>query len=225
MSKDLTAILWDAGGVIYNFDQSITDRKLATRCGKSPELVSAAIFGGSASGREYNKGLVEPYNLGHIDSRTFYENVKRELGLDMSFDEFAEAWSDIFTLNEDITHYIRASREEDLRQGVLSSTNPLHWEGMKRLYNLEEALGKEVVVCTFHPDAGEKKPHPKLFEVSLRRLDSKKEETVYVDDVKKYVDAAIAYGMKGLHCDSTRPNFQERCIEDLVNLFHPELKK
>ena len=221
MSK-ADAILWDAGGVIYTLDQSITDRKLAAHCGKSPELVSATIFGGSASGKEYNKGLVEPYNLGHVDSRTFYENVKSELGLDMSFDEFAEAWSDIFTLNEDILHYIRAAREEGVRQGVLSSTNPLHWEGMKRLYNLEEALGKEVVVCTFHTDAGEKKPHPKLFEVSLRKLGSKKEETVYVDNVKKYIDAAVAYGLLGVHCDNSRPDFQERCIEDLARLFHSD---
>lgn len=224
MSK-ADAILWDAGGVIYTFDQSITDRKLSERCGKPAELISATIFGGSALGKEYNKGLVEPYNLGHIDSKTFYENVKRELGLDMTFDQFTEAWSDIFTLNEDIIHYIRAAREEGKKQGVLSSTNPLHWEGMKRLYNLEGALGKDVVVCTFYPDAGEKKPHPKLFDVSLRRLGSKKEETVYVDDVKKYVDAAIAYGLQGLHCDNSRSDFQQRCIEDLVNLFHLGLQK
>ncbi|MEK6862111.1 MAG: HAD hydrolase-like protein [Nanoarchaeota archaeon] len=214
------AVLWDAGGVIYTFDQGKTDRKLAARCGKTQEEISATLFGGAAEGKEYNKGLVEPYNLGHINSRTFYENVKRELGLDMSFDEFAEAWSDIFTLNEDIVYYIRASREEGIKQGVLSSTNPLHWEGMKRLYNLEEALGKEVVVCTFHPDAGEKKPHPRLFDISLRKLSTLKEETVYVDDVKKYVDAAISFGMLGLHCDNSRPDFQERCMENLVGLLH-----
>ena len=111
------AVLWDAGGVIYTFDQGKTDRKLAARCGKTQEEISATLFGGAAEGKEYNKGLVEPYNLGHINSRTFYENVKRELGLDMSFDEFAEAWSDIFTLNEDIVYYIRASREEGIKQG------------------------------------------------------------------------------------------------------------
>lgn len=224
MSK-ADAVLWDAGGVVYTFDQSITDRKLAARCGKTLEEISAVLFGGAAEGKEYNRGLVEPYNLGRIDSRTFYEDIKTELNLDMSFDEFAEAWSDIFTLNEDIVNYIRAAREEGIKQGVLSSTNPLHWEGMKRLYNLEEALGKKVVICTFHSDAAEKKPHPKLFDVSLRKLDTPKDRTVYVDDVKKYIDAAIAYGLLAIYCDDSKPDFQQRCIEDLVRLFHPELQR
>ncbi len=119
-------VIWDAGGVIYTFDQSKTDKKLSANSGKSIEEITAVLFGGSAGGREYNAGLVEPFNLGKINSQQFYENVKRELGLTMSFDEFRDAWTDIFALNDKVTMFIRDVHRAGYNQGVLSSTNPMH---------------------------------------------------------------------------------------------------
>lgn len=211
-------VIWDAGGVVYAFDQSRTDRKLSDNSGKSIDEITAIIFGGSVGGREYNAGLVEPFNLGKIDSQTFYENVERELGLTMTFDEFRDAWTDIFTLNKNVVRFIQNAHRAGYKQGVLSSTNPLHWEKMNEMFDLEVLLGKERVVCTYHKDAGQKKPHPALFETALRRLQATKEESIYVDDLKKYTDAAEKLGIKGVHVDITQPEFQEKCIEDLRRL-------
>jgi len=216
-TKDLTAI-WDAGGVLYTFDQSITDRKLSQDSGRSLEEISAILFGGSAHGREYNQGLVEPYNLGNIDSLEFYKRLKKALGLKMDYSEFADAWSNIFTPNTEILEFIKRVHTAGYRQGILSSTNPLHWYGMRRIFDLESLLGRERIVCTFDLDAGEKKPHPKLFDLALRRTGGIKDrtKTAYLDDVLKYATAADNYGIKGIHVDNTKPDFQERCIEDAI---------
>ncbi len=89
---------------------------------------------------------------------------------------------------------------------------------MNSMFDLEGLLTPQKVVCTYHADAGQKKPHPHLFETTLRRLQATKEESIYVDDVKKYADAAEKFGIKGVHVDITNPDFQERCIEDLRRL-------
>ena len=208
-------IIWDAGGVIYAFDQSRTDRKLSANSGRTVEEISAVLFGSSAGGREYNAGLVEQFNLGKIDSNAFYDAVKKALGLTMTFDEFHDAWTDIFTLNKGIVGFIQDAHRAGYKQGVLSSTNPMHWGKMNSMFDLEALLGKDHVVCTYHPDAGQKKPHPALFEATLRRLRATAPECIYVDDVQKYADAAEKLGIKGVHVDITQQDFQEKCIEDL----------
>ena len=223
-SMSLATILWDAGGVIYGFDQTKCDRKLAADCGHTPEEVSTMLFGGSAQGKEYNAGLVEALNLGKINPKMFYDFVKERLGLSMPYEKFAEAWSDIFTLNNEIVHYMGLAQRLGVKQGVLSSTNPLHWRKMNSIFDLEELLGKNNVMCTFHRDAGYKKPAPQLFDAALRRLECTKEETVYVDDVEKYVKAAQEYGMgDALHVDNAQENFQRKCIISLQQRGFPTL--
>ncbi len=211
-------VIWDAGGVIYAFDQNRTDKKLSANSGKSIDEVTTVIFGGSAGGREYNAGLVEPFNLGKINSLQFYENVRKALGLTMTFDEFRDAWTDIFTLNNQVVDFIQDAHCAGYKQGILSSTNPMHWGKMNSMFDLETLLGKDRVVCTYHPDAGQKKPHPQLFETALRRLQATAAESVYVDDIKKYTDTAEKLGIKGVHVDLTNPDFQKKCIEDLTKL-------
>lgn len=220
----LTTILWDAGGVIYGFDQTKCDKKLAADCECTPEEVSAMLFGGSAQGSEYNAGLVEALNLGKIEPEMFYEFVKERLGLSMAYEEFVEAWCDIFTLNREIVHYTELAQRLCVKQGVLSSTNPLHWKKMNSMFDLEALLGRDKIMCTFHKDAGYKKPSSELFDAALRRIDARKEEIVYVDDVKKYTDAAREYGMgDAIYVDLTKPDFQRRCIAALQQHGFPTL--
>lgn len=218
--NNLTTILWDAGGVIYSFNQEKCDEKLARDCGRTPKEVSELLFGVSGADRRYNAGLCEPFILGRIDERQFYHRVKEQLGLGMNYIDFIDAWNDIFTLNYDITGFIRRAADAGIPQGILSSTNSLHWQKMNSLFDLETVLGKETIVCTYHPGVGVKKGEPRLFDIALERLKMKKEETVYVDDVKKYVDAAQQYGFGAVvHVElQRRESFQEECIRELERL-------
>lgn len=211
-------VLWDAGGVIYSFDQSICDRKLAVDCGRTEQEVTAIIFGSSASGSEYNAGLVDPFVTGHITPREFYDSAKKCLSLRMSYADFVDAWTDIFTVNKVVADYIVRLSQRKVPQGVISSINVLHWEKIKSLFDLESLLGRDKIVLTCDRGIGVKKPHKKLFTTGLVRLGTLPEETVYADDVRKYVDAAIAYGLVGVHVDNSKPDFQERVVAELNEL-------
>ena len=86
-------------------------------------------------------------------------------------------------------------------------------------------MGGHNVFCTFHHDAGVKKPSSKLFDLALgnsrggQLLD--KSSTVYVDDVKRYTDAAKEYGLQTVYVDHSQLDYQRRCISELAQLgFH-----
>lgn len=218
--SSLTTILWDAGGVIYSFDQGRTDRTFAADCEKSTEEIAAVLYGGIAGDREYNRGLVEDFNLGIIDAPAFYRRVKQALGLRMGYAGFVSSWNSVFKgVNSEIAAYVERAANAGIPQGILSSTNPLHWEEMKRMLDLEKMLGKEKIICTYHADARAKKPTPELFDAALQRMGKQKGEVVYVDDVKKYTDAALKYGFGAVvHVDIEKSDFQERCIQTLEGL-------
>lgn len=215
------AIIWDAGGVIYGFDMEKSYRIFAKDCRRSIGDVAQIIDGGTSTSREYNAGTLTDYNTGKIDSHEFYRRVKSALGLKMPFWDFAGVWGDIFTANQEIVDFILRVKEAGYTQGVLSSTNPLHWEGMIYLFDVENLLGKKSVVKTYDKDAGEKKPHLKLFAVALDRLGIVREPSraVYVDDIKKYTDTALDYGFGGaVHVDLTQPDPHQKAIQELERL-------
>ena len=215
----LTTILWDAGGVIYSFDQKKCDTRLAAACGRTPEDVSKMLFGSSAEGREYNAGLVEKFNLGKINELEFYYGVKETLGLSINYEQFVSAWTDIFTPNLEVMDLMKLFADIRIKQAILSSTNPLHWQTMNTLFDLETLLGQENIVCTYHSGVGVKKGKPQLFDIVLGRIKKSKEEVVYVDDVKKYVDSAAEYGFGAtVHVDIEQRDFQEKCIRKLQKL-------
>lgn len=216
-SERLEALIWDVGDVIVHFDQSKANNALAAACGKSPNEVNAVLFGGSSGTKEYNKGLREKYALGLQDSREFFEAVQRELGLNMTYGQFADAWCEMFEPHVEIVDFVQRARRRGIPQCVLSSTDPLHMEKMASVGKLRESIGKENFVTTYH--VGKKKPHPDLFDAAVRVLEVPKERCVYVEDVKKYADAFDVYGGgAAVLLDPKQQGFQRRAIEDLQSL-------
>ncbi|MBS3144268.1 HAD hydrolase-like protein [Candidatus Woesearchaeota archaeon] len=217
MTNSITAVMWDLGGVVLAFDESITDRKLSAHCALTPEQISGKLFGNSVAGREFNEGLIEPFYLGRIGAQVFYQNVKKELGLDMSYKQFVDAWTDIFTRNEKIIAFMQGLKRKGVPQCALSSTNELHMEKMVKFAGLEETVGRARFVTTYN--VGAKKPDRRLFEAATCVLQTPLNQCAYVDDIQKYIDASLKYGIgAAIHVDITQPDFQERCIADLKKL-------
>ena len=217
----LNTILWDMGKVVCNFNLGIAYAQFSrySKSRKTAKEVETILFGNSAEKIHLNEGLAEKYQLGKEDNETFYQNVRDALDLDMSYANFVTAWSNIFTLNEEIHNFIKKANEWGYGQGVLSSTNALQWRGMDDLAGLEKLLGKNNIICTYHKDAGFKKPSLELFDLAIRRLGVPKEDIIYVDDIKDYTDAALKFGMgRAVHVDHSDKNYQHNCILKLAEL-------
>ena len=178
--------------------------------------MNAVLFGGSGDTKEYNEGLRERYALGQWDSRQFYEQVKKALGLDMTYGQFADAWCEMFEPHREIASFVQCVRNAGVPQCVLSSTDPLHMEKMASVGGLRESIGHERFVTTY--DVGVKKPHRRLLERVEEVLHLPREKLVIVEDIPKYIEAFRQYGVGGgVHVKVGQPDFQSQCISDVCS--------
>ncbi|MBI5390932.1 HAD-IA family hydrolase [Candidatus Woesearchaeota archaeon] len=210
------AIIWDLGGVVYSFDQGVFDRNIALvqHSGKTLPEIRNILYG--TSGREYNAGLMEAFNKGEISPHEFHRAVCQHLGIELPYEEFKHLWTNIFTLNKAIAQFIQQRKQQGFPQAVLSSINELNVEKVNQIFPIEQLLGKKHMIYTCRH--GMKKPDPRLFDFALESLGKRKEEVVYVDDIKKYTDAAIAYGLQVVHVDLAHADFQQRTIKKLETM-------
>ena len=57
------------------------------------------------------------------------------------------------------------------------------------------------------------KPDPEIYKKALKRMKLKPEETVFIDDIKKFVKGAEKIGIKGIHFKNSK-----QLIKDLKKL-------
>lgn len=211
---DISAVLWDLGGVVVDYDHNKINRRLSLDSGMNLKEVSTALLRRSGSGYQ---GLLKPYNTGQIDSLEFYRSLQTSVGLRMSYDEFVEAWTDVFIVHQPILDCLQFLRSRMIPQAILSSTNLLHLEKIVTLTHLDDLIGRDHFVTTF--SVGVEKPDKKLFETASTCLDLPLKRCVYVDDIKPYIDAGLSYGLgAGIHMDASLPDYQEQCITTLRSL-------
>jgi HAD superfamily hydrolase (TIGR01509 family) len=48
-------------------------------------------------------------------------------------------------------------------------------------------------------EVGARKPKEKIYDAVFEKTDIARDETLYIDDIKAYVEAAKRYGLQGLH--------------------------
>ena len=120
----IDVVFFDLGNVILPFNHYQIADKLARfsqgKDGPDPASIFSFIF-------DLPQGAINPYETGRISSVQFFQSVKDSFHLRISFDEFSIIWNDIFEENHEVSEIIRSLKGEK-RLGLLSNTNPLHFD-------------------------------------------------------------------------------------------------
>lgn len=184
-------IMFDLGGVIMDIEK---DRCVAAfdRLG----LRDAASFFGEYS----QKGPFLKLEEGTMTVDEFHQAMRDEIDGDVSDDEIDNAFCQ-FLIG------IPARRLADLRKlrehhniYLLSNTNPIMWESKIKNEFTHEGRSREDyfdgMVTSFEAQA--LKPEEKIFRYAADKLGIKPEETVFLDDSQRNLDAAARLGFKTL---------------------------
>jgi putative hydrolase of the HAD superfamily len=144
------------------------------------------VVHGSRSWKQAQSGLIS-----HAD---YWADVAAQLGLDeAALVEFRRDYFSGDQLDQDMVRFIRDLRPR-FKTALLSNASP-------RLSNLLEKL--EVVdlfdVIVISGQVGVQKPDPAIYHVTLERLGLAPQETIFVDDFARNIEAAQALGMETLH--------------------------
>jgi len=203
----IKGVISDFGNVVLNFDNMKACKDFAKISPHSAEGIHKIIF---------EDELDIPYHKGFDTSEEFYEKVKKNIKIDVSYDKFKEIWGSIFFFSEENKKIIdllkNVKKKNNIKLAMLSNNNEIHFEESEpKFLNLDyfDVLTSSYKIKSI-------KPEKKIYLTTVKRLKLKPEECIYIDDIKDYVKAANKLGLKGIHCNAQYKGAASKLKQDLA---------
>lgn len=129
------------------------------------------------------------FDTGRLKPQEFAARFCACIGVRLPYLEFATIWCDIFSENREVTALLdQIAKKADLM--LLSNTDPLHIDFVRRRYGFLEKFKRLVLSC----EVGEAKPARRIFKHALGCC-APGAEAIYFDDVASFVKASRAAGL------------------------------
>lgn len=178
-SARIEAVIFDLGGVLIGIDLEQLQKEPETKewADIIPEM------------RRQPETML--LNRGKMPPDEYYRLMQGRFSLRGSFEEFRRAWCGIFTPRPSMEVLVRhlAGR---VPLGLLSDTEPMHWDYLRRQYSFLELFRKPVLSF----EAGAVKPAPKMYRLAVESVGVPAERCFYVDDLPENVEGARGVGMR-----------------------------
>ncbi len=169
--------VFDLGNVLLFVNSYIFFDRLRARCRPCADLE-----------QRFN----EHYERSRLDRggnfTALYQEVVRDLGLDMDLAEFTYIWNDIFAPNPPMLEVVKRIPQP---RYLLSNTNAPHVEWIRERYPDIFPLFDH---CVFSHEAECRKPDPAIYHRLESLTGRLPEEHIFVDDIPDFVSGARAIG-------------------------------
>jgi HAD superfamily hydrolase (TIGR01509 family) len=184
-------ILFDLGNVILPFNHYQIAEKLSQfslkREFQDPQKIFSYLF-------TLEQGVMNSFDVGEISPEEFFQSVKKHLDLSISYQEFLPIWNDIFVEDQEVSQVILFLKRR-WRLGLLSNTNPLHFNYILSKFPIMKAFDKWIL----SHEVGFKKPAIEIFQEAIGWASVEPQNILFIDDLKKHVEVAVSLGIQGIH--------------------------
>ena len=176
-------LIFDVGNVILPFDSLIPCRLMAGKIGLSPEEIRSRI---------YDAGLEWDFEAGKITGEQFTHGCGRELGIELTVDEFRPIWSDMLWEDVEVSELVR---ELNARHQVmlLSNTNEWHWSFCLERFPIITEIRPHILSFQI----GALKPDRKIYAAALQQVEAAG-QTLFIDDMQRNVEGAQDVGLRAI---------------------------
>ena len=204
----IKTIIFDLGGVIITLDPPQAVRRF-----KELGLTDAEQRLDSYT----QTGIFGDLEHGNITAEEFRQKLSHLVDHEVSYEQCRHAWlgycHDLPQRNLDMLVYLR---QQGLRLLLLSNTNPfmMSWVMSSDFDGHGHALSYYLDACYMSYKMGVMKPDEQFFRRVLQAEQIKPEETLFVDDGKRNVDAASRLGMQTL-CPENGKDWTKELLERL----------
>jgi epoxide hydrolase-like predicted phosphatase len=181
----IRAIVFDIGGVLEIAPSMGVTEKWETALGLSPG--------------ELDKRLYEVWrggSIGTITEAEVYQRIGEIMGIsdDQVNGLMADVWVEYLgTLNIELADYFRSLRPR-FKTAILSNS----FVGAREREHAAYQFGDICDLIIYSHEVGMSKPDPRIYALTCERLGVLPEETIFLDDVPKAIDAAQAAGIHGI---------------------------
>ena len=205
----LTDIIFDLGGVLLELNMQGVG-EACKRLGINPELffvkadeenTSTVCHGISAS------KAITAYQVGKMTSDAFLSLVLSHCAKGITREDIIEAWNAcIGLIPRERLDMIKELRRKGYHTHLLSNTNDLHWEEIKRLffseagYTCTDLFDHVYVSHEMHLA----KPEPEIYRQAVRQIGRPAEQCLFIDDALVNVEGAKREGLQGAWLDISK---------------------
>lgn len=179
----IKSVISDLGRVIIFFDNDIFIKKIAEYTPLSEEVITARIY--------ENMDLLQLFDTGKVTPAQFYSRAKNLLETHIDQVTFYSFYNDVFSLNPAVLGILKSLRPR-LRL-VLCSNTDVERFGFIRSEFPEVFIFDDYVLSY---EVGVMKPHPRIYEVAIKKAAAKAQESVFIDDREENVAAAREMGLQ-----------------------------
>jgi putative hydrolase of the HAD superfamily len=184
-------ILFDLGNVILPFNHYQIAEKLSRFAQRKefqdPQKIFLYLF-------DSEEGVINDFDVGGVSPPNFFQSIKKDLDLPISFEDFIPIWNDIFTENQEVSQIILPLKGR-WRLGLLSNTDPLHFNHILSKFPVMRAFDKWILSY----EVGFKKPAIEIFHKAIEWASVEPRKILFIDDMKKHIEVAASLGMQGIH--------------------------
>jgi FMN phosphatase YigB (HAD superfamily) len=178
----ISAVIFDLGRVLIDWDisQSIWD------------LIREEVGLDDDPGprRRFFESLYAELATGRMTPEEFFEKLKDRVAIHLDYDQFVKSWCEIFFPMQGMEDLF-AEVEKRVAVGLLSDTDPIHWDYLPPLY----PFLKRIKNPTLSFEIGFMKPSPEAYLAAARDVGFPPEQCFFTDDKPENVDGARKVGM------------------------------
>ena len=208
MRKNLKAIIFDLGGVLYDIDIQLSVKYF--------EKLGLHNFDHLFSLKE-QIGLFDLWEKGFIDQKSFIEEIRKIAKLPLSDEQIIEGWNALLIGITSDTIALLKQMRNDYPIYLLSNTNMLHLEYID--LEVQEQFGLPKLSLLFDKafysyEMGKRKPDADIYEQVIQEIGLAPDEMIFIDDNQDNLKGAAATGLQTFWKDRTLPLKEVLANED-----------
>ncbi len=182
-------VLFDLGKVLVDFDFAIAARRIFARSRRPPERLQELI---------QTSPLLCRYERGEITSQEFYQEARRAIDYQGTYDEFAQAFADIFSEIPEMARLQARVRAAGYPVWIFSNTNDLAVTHIRRRFPFFSNFDGYFLSYQL----GVMKPAAGIYEAAERATRCRDAEIFDLDDHEPTVAAGAARGWQAFRYTS-----------------------
>ena len=187
MSRQLRAVIFDIGRVLVRLDIARSLSGLARGISLSPDEIWSAIQT-DPRWHDWQEGRIAPHD--------WHLHLTRRLGSPLTFDEFIDAWNRTLDPQPLQSDDLFKTLAKNKRLALLSNTDPIHVAYLESTYSFFQFFPAAARIYSCSVRAS--KPSPVIFKAALKAVKAQAAETVFIDDILEYVQAARSLGLHAI---------------------------
>lgn len=186
-ATSLRAVIFDIGRVLVKVDVTRSVEGLSQGISLSPQELWSAIEK-DPRWPDWQEGRISPHD--------WHLHITKRLGSPIQFDDFRAAWNRSLDPVALQTDDLFAAIVKKHKVALLSNTDPIHVAYLESTFGFFKYFPAPTRIYSCAVRAS--KPSPVIFQAALKAVKTPAAQSVFIDDILEYVEAARSLGLHAI---------------------------